>query len=859
MKREQLPLSKIHFNISMPKKPKLVLILLILLSLGFQPSRAYAQTNDSLVSLFRVLESRFDVVFSYSPKLLTPLKTGPITQGQSLDATLNALSKNLPLKFERVGEKGVLVIPIRSTLSFSVNDANGEVPIDLVYVKLNNEQPKYLLGKEGFYQLEETFPTDSLSVSSSFYHTFKTTIANLQSSGSIVNMKPETTDLGDVTILSYITSGVNSVLGDHRIEVNMSDLSLLAGETDGDVFQVLQAIPGIRSPNGKPGSLNLRGGPFDQNLMLFDNIPIYHTGHFFGTFSPYNPGIVDKISIYRGGLPAAWGGRVGGVIDIKTQQEVPDSTSVSLLTNTVFSGMELRLPIVKNKLGIIFSARGNIFSGMPPKLEEYYNLNFQGSRISELALDGPSELRNLNIFFSDMSGKLIYKPSTKHNLSLSFLTINNQFGYELFSPNQNRSEFEDSNLNNWGLTFEWGADLTDKINLRTRYTASQFTLDESRREPRNNNGVVNGEFVKNGIDDQRVDLALKIELGEKTDLDVGYEHANHDVTFDDSIQGDNAQVIDRRNGNGNINSLYLSLKHQFGDNLIVNAGLRANHFSVEDQFFLAPKLFVSYLVSQSFFLKGSATGAFQYVRQNFATDFDDFRIENQFWTLADGNIPVLKGKQYMLGGLLDHGSWLFDLELYNKDVDNVIRPGANQGGTITGDLDIKGVDFLVKKRWTGFESWISYSLSKAEETFRIEQPQGPARKETREAFYDQRHVMNLKLIAPVKRWNLAISWSLMSGVPVYEANTDELLDGQNAQDYTIEYSDNFPAQHQLDLSASYLFSNPSAGWRGVVGFSIQNVYDRKNVINAFQENVDVNNPIRYGLGFSPNIQLKISF
>lgn len=823
---------------------------------------AKGQTDTSIIKTFKVLEQKHQVVFSYNPRLIAPLQFMLGNNSQSLDQALESISAGLPLAFERVGDNGILVIPIRSTVQFQVQDIDDQRSVDLVYVAINDQQPKYLLPKNGLYQLEGAFVTDSLIVNTSFYHTFKTTVSSLRVAGNIMQMKAETTDLGDVTILSHITTGVNSVLGDHRIEVNMSDLSLIAGETDGDVFQVLQAVPGIRSPNGKPGSLNLRGGPFDQNLMLFDNIPIYHTGHFFGTFSPYNPGIVDKISVYRGGLPAAWGGRVGGVVDIKTQQYVPDSLSIGLMTNTVTSGLELRVPIVKNKLGLVFSARANIFGNMPPKLEAYYDLNFQGTRISDLALDGPTELRNLNIGFSDINGKLIYKPSAKHNLSFSFLNIGNDFSYDLFSPNQNRLEQETSQLDNWGMTFEWEAQLSEKVDARARYTSSQFRLNEQRTEPRNNGNGVNREFVENGIDDQRFDLSLKVKLDDQTDLHTGYEFSNHKITFDDEIDGDNPQVVDRRSGNGDINSVYMSLKRQFSDKLIVDAGLRLNNFSVGDQSFLAPKLFASYLLSNSFFLKGSATGAYQYVRQNFANDFDDFRIENQFWLLADNNIPVLRGKQYMFGGLLDRGSWLFDIELYHKDVNNVIRPNTerqpDEPANLTGDLRVNGIDFLVKKRWTGFESWISYSLSKAEETFRVDQPQGRRRVVTREVFYDQRHVLNLKVIAPVNRWNFAMSWSLMSGVPVYEADDDEVL-GNDANRYDLDYNGNFPAQHQLDLSASYRFSKPSASWRGVVGFSILNVYDRQNIINGFQQNVNINNTIRYGLGFSPNIQVKVTF
>ena len=75
----------------------------------------------------------------------------------------------------------------------------------------------------------------------------------------------------------------------------------------------------------------------------------------------------------------------------------------------------------------------------------------------------------------------------------------------------------------------------------------------------------------------------------------------------------------------------------------------------------------------------------------------------------------------------------------------------------------------------------------------------------------------------------------------------------------LSFQGRFPIQHQMDLSATYQFSRPGAGWRGVVGISILNLYDQRNVINAFQENVFVQDPERYGVGFAPNIQLKFTF
>ncbi|OEK04364.1 hypothetical protein BFP71_12845 [Roseivirga misakiensis] len=848
----------------MASKTRLIVIFLVVFGFSFLPLRTHAQSEKPLTGVLKSLETKHGVVFSFNPKLIATLKVSLADRDQTLEAVLEAISAALPLKFERSGEKGVLVIPVRSTLTFTVHDADGEIPLDLVYVQVNSEQPKYLLRKEGTFQLGQTFPADSLMINSSFYQSYKTTVAQVAAMGGKVKLTSDTTDLGDVMVLSYLTNGVNSVLGDHRIEVDMSQLSLIAGETDGDIFQVLQAIPGIRSPNGKPGSLNLRGAPFDQNLLLFDNIPIYHSGHFFGTFSPYNPAIVDKVSVYRGGLPVDRGGRVGGVIDIRSMAQVPDSLSGGLMLNTVSTGFEIKAPIVKNKLALMLSARSKLpGDNLPPKLDAYYDLNFQGSRIATTSLQGPLDLRNLNVGFSDLNGKLLFEPNANHSFNLSFLNIDNDFGYDLVTTNRSVVETETNTLDNWGLTFEWKGQLSDRLKVRSRYTSSSFRLNETRNEFQQGRPTPSSiQFVKNGIDDRRADVSLNYKVNASTDIDLGYEYSHHEVTFNDRIEGDDPQEIDKRNGSGDINSVYFSLNNQFNQKLIVNAGLRMNYFSMDNQQFLAPRIFLTYLVSKSFFLKGSASGSYQYVRQNFADDFDDFRIENQFWTLADENVPALTGTLYMLGGLVDHGSWLFDLELYSKEVQNVLRPSGNGIENSLGDLYVTGLDLLVKKRWSGLETWVSYSLSHAEESFVTERNPPGQREPNRlrqDAFFDQRHVLSVKMIAPINRWNLSISWSLMSGLPVYLADSDDIRDDQEFRDYNVRFSGNFPVQHQLDLSASYRFTKPSAKWKGVLGVSILNLYDRQNIINAFQENVDVFNPIRYGIGLTPNVQLRVSF
>ena len=814
--------------------------------------KGVAQSPGPIIELFTSLEKTHGVVFSYNPRLLNALRFGPIDLPDDLQGTLDRISSILPLRFDRTDEENILVIPVRNPVQFEVFDAADNTPLELIYIKVNNSTPRYLLPNNGAYLVDDLFITDSLLINSSFYQAKTLMVGQLDATNGKIMLNPDTVNLEDVVIQSYLTSGVNSVLGDHRIEINMSDLGLIAGETDGDVYQVLQAIPGIQSPSGRPGNLNIRGSQFNQNLTLFDNIPIYHTGHFFGSFSPYNPAMVETMNVYRAGQSAQWGGRIGGVIEMKTRETVPESVSVGALVNTIYGGMELELPVISDKLGAIFSARHKLSftDDLPPKLDAFYDLTFQGSALSKDRMQPSDRLDELNIGFTDWNAKLIYQLNPKNRISLSALNIQNDFDYVLvMGADQGRIQQEDTQLENWGVTGEWSSSLTDQIELSASFTSSSFLLRELRKE--SEGGVEQlDQTTTNELDNQIAGVKVKYQPTARVHVDLGYQYTSHDILFTQTREGSNRGPR-RRENEGSVQAVYLSFNQQVNNRINATLGFRADFFTARgnEQIFLQPRLSLTYLFSRYLYAKASFNRSHQYIWQTFVNDFDDFRVDNQFWRLSDRDFPVQSATNYMLGILYDRGSWLIDAEFYSRTMDDLSRrgqgggpPGTPPAPTAFGEVMVEGVDLMIKKRWIGFESWISYSLAFAKENLTVEQ----------DVFYDQRHVINAKALIPYGRWSFAIGWGLMSGLPVY-------LPEISREPIEIPYTDRFPSQHQLDLSASYHYIPPSTKWNAIVGLSILNVYDRENVINAFQNQINFEQPLRRGLGFSPNLQLKIIF
>jgi hypothetical protein len=202
-----------------------------------------------------------------------------------------------------------------------------------------------------------------------------------------------------------------------------------------------------------------------------------------------------------------------------------------------------------------------------------------------------------------------------------------------------------------------------------------------------------------------------------------------------------------------------------------------------------------------------------------------------------------------MGFIYDRSNWIFDLEIYKKQSNGITRknsPGLDENGILSS----KGIDIFIKRNWSTFESWISYSLSKNQTNFN----------QLEESHFNQTHIINLTNVLHINRWDVALSWNYASGMPVVLPILDPTHSNSNGQTtLRIPYSGYFPAQHQADLSATYKFWKTDNNWRGILGLSILNLYDKKNIINVYQNDPRVDGPFRHAIGFAPNFNLKLNF
>ncbi|NRD20104.1 TonB-dependent receptor plug domain-containing protein [Winogradskyella eckloniae] len=780
------------------------------------------------------LEEKYDINFSFNHTFFEAILLKNDLNCESLSSCLNQIESVVPVRFETKDTLNYMVTPRRNTVSFKILEQDTDEPISAVIYQINNSKRINIDAINDVFTLKNVFPLDSIHLHSGFHETISIQANDLQKAG-VLKFHKQQFHLNGILLTSYLTEGIDARISDHGLQINTESLGLLAGETDGDIYNVLNNIPGIHSPSGKSGNLNFRGNTYDQNLIQIDAIPIYHSGHFLGAISPYNASVINTIEVQRNMLPAKFGGRVGGLIDMRTSNKIVDSTQYEIALNSLFIGATVKTKLIEDKLSLIAAVRTSYPGFKSPKLQAISELIFQGSRLESVA-DQINSSDDFDFGFLDMNANLNYKINDKHTATLSFINIQNDLSAEIKSnDNSNETDFRDLELDNWGITGEWRADFSKKWSTELRFSTSNmhlfsvsqgFVLDQR-------NSL---QQYDNTITDTRLITEANFKPNSNLLFEAGYTLTKHSL-ISKAVEQETS-IDSRRDQKATIHSSYVSLEKNWNDQLIVNFGFRNNYYSPTHRLYINPRFSASFAISKKTYFKTSLGRSNQFIQKKFTNDFDDFNITNQLWYLPNKEISTLIGTQAMIGAVYDNTKWLIDIELYNKKTNNI----TNKIEDLHGSLKSVGANVFVKKRWKNLETWVSYALSKTETNFNSI---------STDAFFDQEHLFNITTLLNIEKWKFALTWSYFSGMPVIYP------DENDTTSIDAIYTDRFDPLHQLDFSSSYTFYNTTNRLKTVIGLSILNLYNQDNTVNIFQNTSE--STYRKTSKFAPNLQVNFFF
>ena len=808
------------------------------------------------------LENQYNVKFSYSDDLINRLVVDDISidKDRELNYILQDISLQTGLVFEQIDANVVLINTADRNYCIQLVDDESLKVLKSGQALINNKTTNIISDDNGYMRFSGRFTfQDTIMLKFFGYKNKKVAFKTLTETCQKVPMSFTSFTLEEVIFTHYITKGIDVLESDHSLVIDTKNLSLLPGDTDSDILLAIKTLPGISSPDGKAGNLHVRGSTADQTLVLVDDIPIYHKGHYYGAISAFNQLFIDKVSVYRSGFDPSTSGRVGGAISLESSTQIPDSSLYNIGVNSLYASALASIPVNDN-----WSVRGSVRSSLPgdwqsPKLKELDKLVFANTT------SNPNSVELEDTFtYNDANFSSTYK-NENTTIQLSILTINNLQKQKRNNIQRNTLFSTETDLSNDGINLTWNQKWSEKFNTEAFTSYSHYDYNSRIQEYFfDTQQLIKPDQFKENLKDYSFGLRNYLLLG-KSRLNFGYASNKYVLNKSSFSERPNRSVMSFSDENiAYLHNLYINQQTDIGDKFSISAGLSGLLYTVTDVTRLEPRVFLNYKLTDQWSLKSSAGLYSQYVTQNVFFDFEDVQAENQSWELAKYNRPVVKSSLYMFGSSWSPSTFIIDVEGYYKEITDLstINPNVSLNSPFpftSGDLNIYGLDLLISNNWGKVDTWASYSYTVTEMDF----PELNQR--SFETYYDQPHTLNIGATADLNRWKLSLGWQYLTGIPIYTNNSFFPVPGDgndpNAEVPSEENEGRFDSQHQLDVAAVYQFPAKSKGWVGTIGLSLLNVYDQKNLVSS---NYVTRGPItslenRYAIGFAPNLMLSIKW
>ena len=749
----------------------------------------------------------------------------------------------------------------RFTLSGTITDNKNNETLIGVNVYIPEIKSVAITNEYGFYSI--TLPQGNYTMQISYvgFQTITEKVVLLENTKINFSLFDSSEILKEV-----IVSGQNTGSNIRSHEMSLNKLSISAikrmpvvlGEVD--ILKSLLLLPGVTNAGEGASGFNVRGGGADQNLILLDEATIFNSSHVFGFFSVFNPDAIKDLKLYKGGIPARYGGRASSVLDIYQKDGSSKGFHVDGGIGLISSRILAEGPLVKDKGSFLVGGR---------------------SSYAHLFLKLSEDQKDNSAYFYDLNTKLSYKLNPNNNLYLS-----GYFGRDVFSLNK-------SFINIYGnstLNLRWNHLFSDKLfsNLSLIYSDYYYGLDL--------------DFVgfkwDSGIKNYNIKYDFKNYISDKFKLNYGANAIYYDfnpgtIRPSDENSGINFDQLDKKYAFEP--ALYLSAEQEISKKISLSYGFRYSLFyrlgkstvnnyednnpvtfnadlqiyekatPISTRFYdknktiksynnLEPRFSIAYKINDDQSVKASYNRMVQYLQLISNTSSP---TPLDVWTPSDSYIKPQIADQVALGYFKNFTNQTYSLEVetYYKKVQNrldyidgadLIANKAIEQIILNGQLRSYGLELMFRKNEGKLNGWISYTLSKSEQ-----QTPGRTPLETGindgqwyNSVYDKLH--NIAITSSYnlnEKWSFGANFSLQTGqAATYPKGKYDYL-GISVPSYGLRNENRLPTYHHMDIGATLTpRKNNGRNWKAEWVFSVYNLYNRKNAASInFRENVDTGN------------------
>ena len=621
----------------------------------------------------------------------------------------------------------------------------------------------------------------------------------------------------------------------------IKSMPALMGEVD--VIKAIQMLPGVQTIGEGGSGFFVRGGAADQNLILLDEANVYNASHLLGFFSVFNPDAVKNVELYKGGIPAQYGGRLASVLDIRMSEGNQKRFEAKGGVGTISSRLAVSAPIKKDKGAFMLAGRrtyADIF----------------------LPLSKNEDVQNSKLYFYDLNLKANYTINDNNKIFLS-----GYFGRDVFGAER---QFQ----MDWGNatgTLRWNHVFNNKLFLNSTLVYSDYNYLLGTPTGGDQEG---DEFTwRSNIKDYFWKEDFNYYLNPKNTLKFGLMTSYHaispgEITYDvDGIEN----VLAQAQANSLEHAIYISNEQEITTRLSAIYGLRYSLFnnigkgtvySYDDEYRVSdtteyaageiyqnyggfePRLGLKYSLNETSSLKGSYNRTRQYIQlASNSTSSSPLDV----WFSSSPNVKPQYADQVALGyfrnfkkDTIEMSTEIYYKKMYNtidfKDHAQLLVNPYLEGELRFGDAESYGFEFMMKKTRGKWNGWLSYTYSRVFKQI-AEINEGnkyPAK-------YDQPH--NISFVTSYemnKRLSLSLNFVYNTGRAVTMPTGRYIYQGKVIPIYSDRNAERLPDYHRMDLAATLKGKEkPDRRFTGEWVFSVYNVYNRANAYSInFRESAE---------------------
>jgi len=806
--------------------------------------------NTSLESIMVQIENQTQYSFIFNNDVIDVNRTFNIkVLKEDIEKTIDLLFKSSGISYKI--KKNLIILSSNRSVDFTVSglvvDAETGETLFGANVIVKSLKKGTTTNEYGFYSV--TLPEGKYVLEITYLgYTKKEVSLDLKENiNKKIELQSSLNELDEVVVTSNEKnkSQVASIItGSTKItSTEIKKLPSLLGEPD--ITRALLTQAGISTTREGSTGFNARGGNIDQNLVLLDEAPLYNSSHLFGLFSIFNADAVKDVTLFKGGIPARFGGRGSSVLDIHQKNGNSKSFKGQGGLGLLFSRLTLEGPIVKDKVSFLLSGRRSYFDLFFPLIKGAEGTQF---------------------YFYDLNTKLSWNINENNTLYASGF-----FGADVIGSEQESDEGEsesnlDSNWSNATTTIRWNHIFSNKLfaNFTGIYSKYNFTIGYEESV-----GELTNESVKRSIDNfifksdftYYQNPSTKMRFGLNTTL---YKFIPGEIssTLTD-LKLDTEEALEL--------AAYYSIEKEW-NKFSLQAGLRYSWFAnlgpgdvtlynpnfpltpatvtgtenyskneiIKQYGGLEPRLSLKYDVNDRKAFKLGYNRIFQYIHllsnASSSLPFDQ-------WKPSGTYIEPLEVNQFSAGYAYDSktSAYNFSTEAYFKTFDNIVeyKNGASTIG-LSNTLETE----LVPAKGFAYGLELTAHKNSGKLTGNVNYTYSVARRKTVSAFssdrindgayfpsnFDRPHMFNITANYELsKKWTIGTFFTYQSGGPTTQPNGRLIFNGEPFLTYSDRNAFRVSDTHRMDVSFTYTpDDNPKTKWEGSWNFGIYNVYGNNN-------------------------------